>query len=186
MSFARREPGARRLAARGPGAGSRVLSWLGRVAARDLDDQRHGEDPPGDQRGANAMRVVLAGGRSAGNIEPDLALAGALRQADGSIQVTCLRPRPHMETRLVRSTQLELIPAVPLPRYGDAPAARPCRVGWPARSAPLAPHPGPGRGGRPRRLRRVRGNARVPGRQAAQGDDRGARGQIRCRASPTR
>ena len=36
------------------------------------------------------MRVVLAGGGSAGHIEPALALADALREADSSIQVTCL------------------------------------------------------------------------------------------------
>jgi cell division protein FtsW len=37
MSFARREPGASQaLAARGPGAGSRVLSWLGRGTQRGL------------------------------------------------------------------------------------------------------------------------------------------------------
>ena len=35
MSFARREPGASQaLAARGPGAGSRALSWLGRGTQR--------------------------------------------------------------------------------------------------------------------------------------------------------
>jgi UDP-N-acetylglucosamine--N-acetylmuramyl-(pentapeptide) pyrophosphoryl-undecaprenol N-acetylglucosamine transferase len=64
------------------------------------------------------MRVVLAGGGSAGHIEPALALADALRQADGSIQVTCLGTARGLETRLVpmRGYDLELIPAVPLPR----------------------------------------------------------------------
>ena len=63
------------------------------------------------------MRVVLAGGGSAGHIEPALALADALRQADGSIQVTCLGTERGLETRLVplRGYELELIPAVPLP-----------------------------------------------------------------------
>jgi len=64
------------------------------------------------------MRVVLAGGGSAGHIEPALALADALREADGSIQVTCLGTQRGLETRLVplRGYELELIPAVPLPR----------------------------------------------------------------------
>jgi UDP-N-acetylglucosamine--N-acetylmuramyl-(pentapeptide) pyrophosphoryl-undecaprenol N-acetylglucosamine transferase len=64
------------------------------------------------------MRVVLAGGGSAGHIEPALALADALRQADSSIEVTCLGTARGLETRLVpmRGYDLELIPAVPLPR----------------------------------------------------------------------
>jgi UDP-N-acetylglucosamine--N-acetylmuramyl-(pentapeptide) pyrophosphoryl-undecaprenol N-acetylglucosamine transferase len=64
------------------------------------------------------MRVVLAGGGSAGHIEPALALADALRAADSGIQVTCLGTQRGLETRLVplRGYELELIPAVPLPR----------------------------------------------------------------------
>src|SRR5580692_2976552 len=64
------------------------------------------------------MRVVLAGGGSAGHIEPALALADALREADSSIQVSCLGTQRGLETRLVplRGYELELIPAVPLPR----------------------------------------------------------------------
>ncbi len=64
------------------------------------------------------MRVVLAGGGTAGHIEPALALADALRQADGGIQVTCLGTERGLETRLVplRGYELEFIPAVPLPR----------------------------------------------------------------------
>jgi UDP-N-acetylglucosamine--N-acetylmuramyl-(pentapeptide) pyrophosphoryl-undecaprenol N-acetylglucosamine transferase len=64
------------------------------------------------------MRVVLAGGGSAGHIEPALALADALRRVDSSIQVTCLGTERGLETRLVpmRGYELALIPAVPLPR----------------------------------------------------------------------
>jgi UDP-N-acetylglucosamine--N-acetylmuramyl-(pentapeptide) pyrophosphoryl-undecaprenol N-acetylglucosamine transferase len=64
------------------------------------------------------MRVVLAGGGSAGHIEPALALADALREADSGIQVTCLGTQRGLECRLVpmRGYELELIPAVPLPR----------------------------------------------------------------------
>ena len=64
------------------------------------------------------MRVVLAGGGSAGHIEPALALADALREADSGIQVTCLGTQRGLESRLVpmRGYELALIPAVPLPR----------------------------------------------------------------------
>jgi UDP-N-acetylglucosamine--N-acetylmuramyl-(pentapeptide) pyrophosphoryl-undecaprenol N-acetylglucosamine transferase len=64
------------------------------------------------------MRVVLAGGGSAGHIEPALAVADALRQADPDIEVTCLGTERGLETRLIplRGYPLELIPAVPMPR----------------------------------------------------------------------
>jgi len=64
------------------------------------------------------MRVVLAGGGSAGHIEPALAVADALREADKGIHVTCLGTERGLETRLVplRGYDLELLPAVPLPR----------------------------------------------------------------------
>ena len=64
------------------------------------------------------MRVVLAGGGSAGHIEPALALSDALREADKGIHVTCLGTERGLETRLVplRGYDLELLPAVPLPR----------------------------------------------------------------------
>ncbi|MGD0687412.1 MAG: undecaprenyldiphospho-muramoylpentapeptide beta-N-acetylglucosaminyltransferase [Streptosporangiaceae bacterium] len=64
------------------------------------------------------MRVVLAGGGSAGHIEPALATADALRRLDPGISVTCLGTERGLETRLVpmRGYELMLIPAVPLPR----------------------------------------------------------------------
>ena len=42
------------------------------------------------------MSVVLAGGGTAGHIEPALALADALRRAEPGIRITCLgtRARP--------------------------------------------------------------------------------------------
>ena len=76
------------------------------------------------------MRVVLAGGGTAGHIEPALALADALRQADANVQVTCLGTGRGLETRLVpmRGYELALIPAVPLPR-SVTPSCSPCRGG---------------------------------------------------------
>src|ERR1700753_429680 len=64
------------------------------------------------------MRVVLAGGGTAGHIEPALALADALRQADPRAMIICLGTERGLETRLVpmRGYELALIPAVPLPR----------------------------------------------------------------------
>ncbi|MBF8192547.1 undecaprenyldiphospho-muramoylpentapeptide beta-N-acetylglucosaminyltransferase [Nonomuraea sp. K274] len=64
------------------------------------------------------MRVVLAGGGTAGHIEPALALADALRHLDQGIGITCVGTERGLETRLVpaRGYELELVPAVPLPR----------------------------------------------------------------------
>src|SRR5215813_2160024 len=64
------------------------------------------------------MSVMLAGGGTAGHIEPALALADALRQANPRIEVTCLGTERGLETRLIpaRGYDLDLIPPVPLPR----------------------------------------------------------------------
>ncbi|QVQ53131.1 undecaprenyldiphospho-muramoylpentapeptide beta-N-acetylglucosaminyltransferase [Spiractinospora alimapuensis] len=64
------------------------------------------------------MKVVLAGGGTAGHIEPALALADALRRIDPSAHVVCLGTERGLETRLVpmRGYELAEIPAVPLPR----------------------------------------------------------------------
>ncbi|WP_151772820.1 undecaprenyldiphospho-muramoylpentapeptide beta-N-acetylglucosaminyltransferase [Streptomyces abyssomicinicus] len=64
------------------------------------------------------MHVVLAGGGTAGHIEPALALADALRRQDPSVGITALGTERGLETRLVpeRGYELALIPAVPLPR----------------------------------------------------------------------
>jgi UDP-N-acetylglucosamine--N-acetylmuramyl-(pentapeptide) pyrophosphoryl-undecaprenol N-acetylglucosamine transferase len=64
------------------------------------------------------MSVVLAGGGTAGHIEPALALADALRRADPQISIVCLGTERGLETRLVplRGYELALIPPVPLPR----------------------------------------------------------------------
>ncbi|QMU75912.1 undecaprenyldiphospho-muramoylpentapeptide beta-N-acetylglucosaminyltransferase [Streptacidiphilus sp. PB12-B1b] len=64
------------------------------------------------------MHVVLAGGGTAGHIEPALALADALRRADPSVGITALGTESGLETRLVpeRGYDLALIPKVALPR----------------------------------------------------------------------
>jgi UDP-N-acetylglucosamine--N-acetylmuramyl-(pentapeptide) pyrophosphoryl-undecaprenol N-acetylglucosamine transferase len=64
------------------------------------------------------VHVVLAGGGTAGHIEPALALADALRRRDPTTGITALGTERGLETRLVpeRGYELALIPAVPLPR----------------------------------------------------------------------
>ena len=64
------------------------------------------------------MHVVLAGGGTAGHIEPALALADALRRNDPTIGITALGTASGLETRLVpeRGYELALIPKVALPR----------------------------------------------------------------------
>ncbi|WP_232827309.1 UDP-N-acetylglucosamine--N-acetylmuramyl-(pentapeptide) pyrophosphoryl-undecaprenol N-acetylglucosamine transferase [Jiangella endophytica] len=64
------------------------------------------------------MKVVLAGGGTAGHIEPALATADAVRRADADAQVTLLGTERGLEVRLVpeRGYELALIPPVPLPR----------------------------------------------------------------------
>jgi UDP-N-acetylglucosamine--N-acetylmuramyl-(pentapeptide) pyrophosphoryl-undecaprenol N-acetylglucosamine transferase len=76
-----------------------------------------GRMQPANEEGL-AMSVVLAGGGTAGHIEPALALADALRRAEPRIRITCLGTERGLETRLVplRGYELALIPAVPLPR----------------------------------------------------------------------
>lgn len=65
-----------------------------------------------------ALRVVLAGGGTAGHVEPALNTADALRRLDERVSVTALGTARGLETTLVpdRGYDLRLIPAVPLPR----------------------------------------------------------------------
>jgi UDP-N-acetylglucosamine--N-acetylmuramyl-(pentapeptide) pyrophosphoryl-undecaprenol N-acetylglucosamine transferase len=64
------------------------------------------------------MRVLLAGGGTAGHTSPLLATADALRRLDPSVEITCLGTPRGLETRVVPEAgyPLELIPPVPLPR----------------------------------------------------------------------
>ncbi|MBF6286559.1 undecaprenyldiphospho-muramoylpentapeptide beta-N-acetylglucosaminyltransferase [Nocardia cyriacigeorgica] len=69
-----------------------------------------------------ALSVVVAGGGTAGHIEPAMAVADALRRLDPAIRVTALGTARGLETTLVpeRGYPLELIPPVPLPRKPSA------------------------------------------------------------------
>jgi UDP-N-acetylglucosamine--N-acetylmuramyl-(pentapeptide) pyrophosphoryl-undecaprenol N-acetylglucosamine transferase len=62
--------------------------------------------------------VLLAGGGTAGHIEPALAVADALLAIDPTLRITALGTERGLETTLVpaRGYELRLIPAVPLPR----------------------------------------------------------------------
>src|SRR5690625_2863520 len=68
------------------------------------------------------MRVVLAGGGTAGHVEPALATADALRRSDPGTAVLMLGTERGLESRLVpaRGYELALVPAVPLPRRPNA------------------------------------------------------------------
>jgi UDP-N-acetylglucosamine--N-acetylmuramyl-(pentapeptide) pyrophosphoryl-undecaprenol N-acetylglucosamine transferase len=68
--------------------------------------------------GSGPLSVVLAGGGTAGHVEPALALADALRRRDPSTVVTALGTATGLEARLVpaRGYALAEIPLVPLPR----------------------------------------------------------------------
>jgi UDP-N-acetylglucosamine--N-acetylmuramyl-(pentapeptide) pyrophosphoryl-undecaprenol N-acetylglucosamine transferase len=64
------------------------------------------------------VHVVLAGGGTAGHVEPALAVADALRRRDPDVGITMLGTARGLENRLVpaRGYHLTLIPPVPLPR----------------------------------------------------------------------
>lgn len=64
------------------------------------------------------LSVVVAGGGTAGHIEPALAFADAVRRLRPESQITALGTEKGLDTRLIpaRGYKLELIPPVPLPR----------------------------------------------------------------------
>jgi UDP-N-acetylglucosamine--N-acetylmuramyl-(pentapeptide) pyrophosphoryl-undecaprenol N-acetylglucosamine transferase len=66
----------------------------------------------------NSVSVVLAGGGTAGHVEPAMAVADALTVLDPDVRITALGTQRGLETRLVpeRGYHLELITPVPLPR----------------------------------------------------------------------
>lgn len=83
---------------------------------------------PGDSPlpAGGAFSVVLAGGGTAGHVEPAMAVADALTALDPGIRITALGTARGLETRLVpeRGYRLELITPVPLPRKPSGDLAR--------------------------------------------------------------
>lgn len=75
---------------------------------------REGSSAP-DQQGPT---VVVAGGGTAGHIEPAMALADAVRRIRPDARVVALGTERGLETDIVpkRGYQLELVPPVPMPR----------------------------------------------------------------------
>lgn len=64
------------------------------------------------------MRVLLAGGGTAGHTSPLLATANALTELSSDVEITCLGTPRGLETTLIPEAgyRLELVPPVPLPR----------------------------------------------------------------------
>ncbi|MEI7441956.1 MAG: undecaprenyldiphospho-muramoylpentapeptide beta-N-acetylglucosaminyltransferase [Actinomycetes bacterium] len=64
------------------------------------------------------MKIVVAGGGTAGHIEPALNVADAIVERHPDVKIVALGTERGLETTLVpaRGYRLELIPAVPLPR----------------------------------------------------------------------
>lgn len=91
-----------------------------------------GTNPESKARpGGTSVSVVLAGGGTAGHVEPAMAVADALVALDPQARITALGTRRGLETRLVpeRGYRLELITPVPLPRKLSGDLARlPVRV----------------------------------------------------------
>jgi UDP-N-acetylglucosamine--N-acetylmuramyl-(pentapeptide) pyrophosphoryl-undecaprenol N-acetylglucosamine transferase len=87
--------------------------------------------PRGQERSDRGISVVLAGGGTAGHVEPAMAVADALTALDPDVRITALGTSRGLETRLVpeRGYHLELITPVPLPRKPSGDLVRlPLRV----------------------------------------------------------
>jgi len=72
------------------------------------------------------MRVLLAGGGSAGHTSPLLATADALMRLSPGVEITCLGTRERIEAQIIPAAgyPLEFVPSVPLPRRPNADLAR--------------------------------------------------------------
>jgi UDP-N-acetylglucosamine--N-acetylmuramyl-(pentapeptide) pyrophosphoryl-undecaprenol N-acetylglucosamine transferase len=87
--------------------------------------------PRGQERSDRGISIVLAGGGTAGHVEPAMAVADALVALDPDVRITALGTQRGLETRLVpeRGYHLELITPVPLPRRPSGDLVRlPLRV----------------------------------------------------------
>jgi UDP-N-acetylglucosamine--N-acetylmuramyl-(pentapeptide) pyrophosphoryl-undecaprenol N-acetylglucosamine transferase len=86
----------------------------------------------------NPLSVVVAGGHSAGHIEPAMNVADAIRRLAPDTVITALGTERGLDTALIpaRGYPLELIPPVPLPRKVNAALFRvPARVAGAVRAA---------------------------------------------------
>jgi UDP-N-acetylglucosamine--N-acetylmuramyl-(pentapeptide) pyrophosphoryl-undecaprenol N-acetylglucosamine transferase len=72
------------------------------------------------------VRVLLAGGGSAGHTSPLLATADALKRLSPGVEITCLGTRDRIEAQIIPAAgyPLEFVPSVPLPRRPNADLAR--------------------------------------------------------------
>ena len=130
------------------------------------------------ETGMSSPRVLVAGGHSAGHIEPAMNLADAVRRLDPSAEITAVGTERGLDTKLIpaRGYPLELIPPVPLPRRpGRALLATPGKLTDAVRAAGDVLRAARDRGRRG--LRRVRGDARLHRRAAARHPDRHPRGE---------
>ncbi len=73
-----------------------------------------------------ALRVLLAGGGSAGHTSPLLATADALQRLHPGVEITCLGTRERIEAQIIPAAgyPLEFVPSVPLPRRPNADLVR--------------------------------------------------------------
>jgi UDP-N-acetylglucosamine--N-acetylmuramyl-(pentapeptide) pyrophosphoryl-undecaprenol N-acetylglucosamine transferase len=69
-----------------------------------------------------SVKVLLAGGGSAGHTSPLLATADALQRLDPGVEITCLGTRERIEAQIIPAAgyPLEFVPSVPLPRRPNA------------------------------------------------------------------
>ncbi|MCU1588366.1 MAG: murG [Frankiales bacterium] len=81
-----------------------------------------------------SRHVVLAGGGSAGHVEPMMNTADALRRAEPGLGISAFGTAEGLEARLVplRGYHLEVLPKVPLPRHASLELLR---VPWRLRAA---------------------------------------------------
>src|SRR5690606_32204308 len=72
------------------------------------------------------VRVLLAGGGTAGHTSPLLATADALRRLDPRVEITAMGTPRGLETRVVPEAgyPLELVPPVPMPRRPNSDLVR--------------------------------------------------------------
>ena len=139
VAFARRRAGRR--ARRWPRAGRAGRRTRGRSGSRRRGRRRGADGHEREPSGSTAsLHVVLAGGGTAGHIEPALALADALRRRDPATEVTALGTARGLETRLVpaRGYELELIPPCRC-RAGPTADLLPCRAGCAAATRAAEP-----------------------------------------------